>query len=94
MVSSSGSSTVTFIVKNENEEALIVTQSRIGNPGALTNQSFSRHRRGINIQSVLEDISASKYVNQKDDSLRKSGETVSRNSVELLQNRTYDHAIT
>ena len=32
---SCGSSTVTYMVRNENDEAMIVTQSRIGNPGAM-----------------------------------------------------------
>lgn len=56
------------MVRNENDEAMIVTQqSRIGNPGCLAKNSAysaaaaSKHRRGINIQSVLEDISSSRY---------------------------------
>lgn len=90
---SCGSSTVTYIVKNENDEAMIVTQSRIGNPGALTNQSLSKHRRGINIQSVLDDISSSKYTNKSQQSAGSS----SRNSKEALTQAKYrttqEHAV-
>lgn len=44
MNTSSGSSTVTYMVRNENDEAMIVTKSKIANPGALTNALSSSYR--------------------------------------------------
>lgn len=60
MNTSSGSSNVTYMVRNEKNEAMIVTKSKIANPGALTNALTSNRRseidgsiKGVNKVPVL-----------------------------------------
>ena len=58
----SSMTTTTYVLKNENDEAVIVTSSTIQSPVAhlkppMTSNTGSKHKRGpLNIHSVLEEI--------------------------------------
>lgn len=58
-------SSQTYVVKKENDEAMIVTHHSQGNQN--NSMGSVKHRRSHNIQTVLEDISNSSVMNRKHD---------------------------